>query len=64
MFPSSVSTVMQQMNDAEVVRRLEATRRRSERAAARREQSRARLMKARALKPGLRTESQPSMHTI
>ena len=58
MFPSTLSIVMQQMNDAEVARSLDRARHRSELAATRRERSRFRRMRARPRVSGLRTESQ------
>ena len=58
MFPSNLQAVTQQLNEAEIVRGLEAARHRADRAAARRERSRARFTRALKRNPALRTESQ------
>jgi hypothetical protein len=58
MFPSTLPSVMQQMNAAERERGLEVARHRQALAATRRERSRNWFVKARSRKVGLRTESQ------
>jgi hypothetical protein len=58
MFPSTLPAVMQQMQEAEMVRDLEAARHRAAHAAARRGQSRTRFARVLSRKPSLRTESQ------
>jgi hypothetical protein len=64
MFPPALSIAMQHMNEADIQRGLEASRRRAEHAAARREQSRREFELARGRRAGLRTESQPRLRTI
>jgi hypothetical protein len=58
MFPSHLHAAVQQANQAEVERGLEAARHRAAHAAARRERGRARLARTRLPGPGLRTDSQ------
>ena len=58
MVPSNLTGLMKQMNEAEVVRDLEAARHRAVAAAVRRERSRVRFGRALTRKPSLRTDSQ------
>jgi hypothetical protein len=64
MFPANLVAVMQQVNDAEVERNLEAARHRAAHAAARRGRSRARFARVLQRNPYLRTESQTKMSPV
>ena len=64
MFPPSLTSAMQKMNEAEVERGLEAARHRAAHAAARRDRTRALFARARSRKPGLRTDSQVNLRPV
>jgi hypothetical protein len=64
MFPSSLPAVMQQMDQAEVERGMQAARHRAALPAARRDRSRALFAWARTRKSGLRTDSQVNLRPV